>query len=80
MIIRIYPYMTLKASPLNNRSVCGMSEGIACTLKECPISNIWATPSGSMLFHRIFHPGVLRTPRLLKGDPSRVSCAPATER
>ena len=66
MIIRIYPYMTLKASPFNNRSVrrtCGMSEGIVCTLKECPLINVWATPSGSKPLHRISiqgcyaHPG-----------------------
>ena len=40
MIIRIYPYMTLKESPLNNRSVrraCGRFEGMDCTLNDCPV-------------------------------------------
>ena len=70
MIIRKEVLKTLKASPLNNRSVrrtCGQMVTVESTLKECPFGEDGATLSESVQY--AFSLRGLRTTRFLD-EPS----------
>ena len=66
MIIHIYPYMTLKAPPINNRSVhrsCGRFEVMVCTPKECPIRQVGRPLQGRDFIRRVSG-GATHTPAI----------------